>query len=1066
MATDARVSMYARRGEDFSFLVRVRGPDLSASALRMQVRDRVGTPGPALLNLLRVTDDSLGLRVMDTRTVDGVLETVIRILIPTASLAQLPWSPVVGGPKSLAFGFMISGKSRLVGDMLVIDSAIDSDNAPLNRAPFTPAGAQAADGSVQQGLTLTIAQDQGVTIALDGADLWGPLLVRTAASMDTIQSIASTSFRSVATYGAREAIPLAQRGNGMRVQVMEGTPRVFEWRTDLYAPGGWLSLYTQAELKNLSIDFTGTLPKERVEGLQPLTSGGARSVLTYSERSSIDTTQLKYGAFIYVTEGERWFVWTKGAYDNGKTDGWVGRQTETESKLIAVDAANTAFGAPQAARIAALETQTISEFVARKIGDQWSLHWTLTGTPVFQRLEWGGYVIELDPSARGITLPATWDGSRITVLGDSMSDGVRAAGTWALKAALRTGGAVTTVALYSAGSKQVYRSGARPVRISVSGNLLPTGGTAVAVTAINGAAPGASNPASLFYTYMEDTAPDSMSGTLGGRRGVLSTTARGSGGQYRWTSNVGEGAVAIGADALFVPDFAAGMGTDELWIWVSQNHFYSGVKQDVNGTPQNINVAIFDEIADMIRKGRGARIVLLGLLPDASWTPGTLQYAAVRAFNAELKRRWPQYYAVDAQGRDSLARILASGNGSTNDNADVANGVTPRSLRLVSGGLIDSLHLGDVGNEVIAQFVSEFRAIQQQLPAIGAGTRFTLNVGAATAVTSAFVSQVGELRTFTSADILDSTSAANTSRKRAGAQIFDTDRVRPLWAGGGDPSSAWVDSAGAVIANPFNTYQGWDMALDFRAGSYRSQQTIARDVSQLPGYSFARTGGTKYELNVAGVLVPVAANTPYIVPGVGYVSRPPHTNLLTNVMAAGVVAGSPGAQPTNWNISNPTSQGVQRTITIVGSEPVTGATIIDVRYFGSNNTGSTIFPTMGLGGAATQAAVQNDIVTSSVFIGIVAGGPVAAGSGYGPKLNLVERDSSNANISGTFSATDIAPTVGRQFVSRKVTSANAAFVNAYVDMGIVAGGTVDVTLRIALPQMTKGTPHSRAGAPR
>lgn len=79
-------------------------------------------------------------------------------------------------------------------------------------------------------------------------------------------------------------------------------------------------------------------------------------------------------------------------------------------------------------------------------------------------------------------------------------------------------------------------------------------------------------------------------------------------------------------------------------------------------------------------------------------------------------------------------------------------------------------------------------------------------------------------------------------------------------------------------------FSGYELALDFKNGIYRSGNIITRDPSLLPGYSFAQAG-SNYEIDANGQLVPFAANQPRILPGIGYRAYGALTNKCTNYNA-------------------------------------------------------------------------------------------------------------------------------------------------------------------------------------
>jgi hypothetical protein len=76
-------------------------------------------------------------------------------------------------------------------------------------------------------------------------------------------------------------------------------------------------------------------------------------------------------------------------------------------------------------------------------------------------------------------------------------------------------------------------------------------------------------------------------------------------------------------------------------------------------------------------------------------------------------------------------------------------------------------------------------------------------------------------------------------------------------------------------------YADYDFVFDAVNGLYKPTRSSAliTDPTLLPGYSYSRSGA-KSELNANGTPVAFAANSPGIVPGVGYWSRAALTNLL------------------------------------------------------------------------------------------------------------------------------------------------------------------------------------------
>ncbi|MFZ3485277.1 hypothetical protein, partial [Sphingomonas sp. 3-13AW] len=277
MAIDARLRLRLRRNEPRTYLVRIIG--LSAGALiaaapRIQIRDSLDAPGTPNLELVVTSEDfRLGLMVSPLEPVGGAPACMLRIHFDrdtTINPGSFPYG-ALGETRVMAWGLQWGGITRLHGDLEVLGSAIDSNTAPVDRE--LAAGAQTrAGGLLDAGATVTIVDQEVIELVIDGAGELSDMLVTSTAAAERAldaatrtEAIASTGFRSVATYGAREAIPLDQRGAGMRVHVLEAE-RTFEWRSDLFAPGAWLGLRTEEELSRLDL-MHGGLSQDKVYGL-------------------------------------------------------------------------------------------------------------------------------------------------------------------------------------------------------------------------------------------------------------------------------------------------------------------------------------------------------------------------------------------------------------------------------------------------------------------------------------------------------------------------------------------------------------------------------------------------------------------------------------------------------------------------------------------------------------------------------------------------------------------------------------------------------------------------------
>lgn len=113
-------------------------------------------------------------------------------------------------------------------------------------------------------------------------------------------------------------------------------------------------------------------------------------------------------------------------------------------------------------------------------------------------------------------------------------------------------------------------------------------------------------------------------------------------------------------------------------LWLGRNNFTD---------PTTVKADIAACVADHAT----VEFIVLGVLPSASDSAGNL--ATIAQLNADLAILYGSKYA------DVLAYLQANGDGSANDLADIAAGLTPRSLRS------DAVHLNDAGYALVAAFV-------------------------------------------------------------------------------------------------------------------------------------------------------------------------------------------------------------------------------------------------------------------------------------------------------------------------------------------------------------------------
>lgn len=207
------------------------------------------------------------------------------------------------------------------------------------------------------------------------------------------------------------------------------------------------------------------------------------------------------------------------------------------------------------------------------------------------------------------------------------------------------------------------RMGALPVSTTVDGGAIPA--DAPVHLALN-------------IDVVLDTAygTATVDGTLCGIHGTVSAKTA------RWTfSRTQPGAATpCSAGSLFAPDVSAATHTGTVWLWLGRNGADPGH-------------TIEADVAAAVASLGHDRYLVAPVLTAGTDSEATLAYIA--AINANLKSTYGDRYV------DVLAALLAGGNGSSDDTADIARSIVPRSLRW------DFVHLTAPGNQIVAKAFAE-----------------------------------------------------------------------------------------------------------------------------------------------------------------------------------------------------------------------------------------------------------------------------------------------------------------------------------------------------------------------
>lgn len=204
-----------------------------------------------------------------------------------------------------------------------------------------------------------------------------------------------------------------------------------------------------------------------------------------------------------------------------------------------------------------------------------------------------------------------------------------------------------------------------------------------------------------------------------------------------------------------------------------------------------------------------------------------------------------------------------------------------------------------------------------------------------------------------------------------------------------------------------------------------------------------------------GSLVSVGTNVARYGGGRGLLIERAATNSIRNSTMVGAAAGAPGTLPTNWTRPGAAFHGIDTQV--VGSGVEAGLAYVDIRFYTATTT-STLGNNIGWLSydATTQiTATLGDTWTSSVYVQLIAG---SLANLTDIKVNLAEYTAAGAFLSqSTLSIADITSTRQRKSVTRTLVSGTVARVINSILLSYPSGVALDLTLRIAAPQLELGT---------
>jgi len=279
----------------------------------------------------------------------------------------------------------------------------------------------------------------------------------------------------------------------------------------------------------------------------------------------------------------------------------------------------------------------------------------------------------------------------------------------------------------------------------------------------------------------------------------------------------------------------------------------------------------------------------------------------------------------------------------------------------------------------------------------------------------------------------------------------DTDVVRERI---NNDNSKTFTNFGALPSSFFSTAADLEFYRDF-AG----RKTL--DHGTGPSITFTRNSNATF-FDADGVLQTATTNAPRFDhdPASSNVSRgllieEARTNSIRNSQAGGAtngVIGSGGVLPTNWGI---TANLNGLSAEIIGTGTESGFSYLDIKFSGTPTASS--FLAINFDGATQIVAANGQTWTNSVFIKLAAGATTNATLTTG----IVGRLADATAVSGQGQSAAFAPTLSgltgqRTSVTYTVTDATVVRVQSRIVLAYTNGNPIDLTLRIAAPQLEQG----------
>lgn len=267
-------------------------------------------------------------------------------------------------------------------------------------------------------------------------------------------------------------------------------------------------------------------------------------------------------------------------------------------------------------------------------------------------------------------------------------------------------------------------------------------------------------------------------------------------------------------------------------------------------------------------------------------------------------------------------------------------------------------------------------------------------------------------------------------------------------------------SGGSIVAtNEANGFIRFAMTATTSSGASNQVYIQTAQGTTLSFLGDTSTGfyiwGAQLELgSTASTYIPTTTAAVTVAPpritGAGYLAEEARTNSIRNNTMVGAVVGTPGTLPTNWSWSGSGTI----TASVVGFGTGAYGPYIDVRLAGTPTAVSNSVLWYEI--SNNIAAVNAQVWSPSAYLSMTAG-TLNNVSGITPRTEL--RNSSNGFLTSGTSGSAVVPTATPAQLTGPYTISNAstAFIRPGLSLFHADTSAVDVTLRIAVPQLELGS---------